>query len=799
MERPLLLPLCALILGLCTAWFLPFSHPPTVPLVHLLFAVAALSLFRQSTMLFASAVMALLFAWGFWSLQPLLHPKSADWQLSRLADGSELTMEGVVARRPENRDQGGRLTVQLDRVFLSGRLVPVGGRVLVTIGSGMPACTTGDRVRFMARLKEPRPYGLPGEFDYRRFLALRGIVVTAFVAEGKDIVLLEAAARPSLERRIDLLADRIGKGIDGALPQPEAGILRALLIGDMGKVPQGIKDAYSRTGVNHILSISGFHVGIVALMLVQLLFAVCRLIPFLLLHGWVRRGLGVTVLPVILFYLLLSGSAPATVRSVVMLAAYGLALLLERETDPINALLLAALVILGLEPAALFDLSFQFSFLALWGIIVLTPLFMRPWSGPGKGVCYRLLQLLMASAAATLATLLPVAYYFHQASATGLLSNFFIVPLMGYGAVLAGFVALPLLVAYPPLALPFLHLAGFMIHLSNWFIGYLDRLPLLPRFAPDRWQLGLFFLAMVAVTFIKRPGWRIGTTGGLLAAILAAALLPGIRPVGVFSMMFLSVGQGESTLLTFPDGKTMLIDGGGSFRNDSYDVGERLVAPALWELGVRNIDYLVLSHPHPDHLNGLLFIARHFHISEFWEGESVGADERYLALKQLLGERGVRCRVKNSTDSPTNIGGVRVEALSSAGTTAGARDLNDASLILRFTEGPFSLLMTGDAGQEVQRRLLAKPGQVRCSVLKVPHHGSRLTNDPDFFTAAAPQVAVVSVGYDNRFRFPAPETVANLQQSGAAVYRTDLHGTIMIEHRGQEAGFRISMPYGHFN
>ena len=799
MDRPLLLPLCALILGLCTAWFLPFPNPPTVPLVGLLFAVAALSLFRRSTIPFAGAVMALLFVWGFWSLQPLLHPKSADRQLSRLADGTDLTIEGVVARRPENRDQGLRLTVQADRVFGTGRPVSVAGRVLVTVGSGLPACTTGDRIRFMARLKEPRPYGLPGEFDYRRFLALRGIGVTAFVAEGKDIVLLETAARPSLERRIDLLADRIGKGIDAALPQPEAGILRALLIGDMGKVPQGIKDAYSRTGVNHILSISGFHVGIVALMLLHLLFAACRLVPFLLLHGWVRRGLGVTVLPAILFYLLLSGSAPATVRSVVMLAAYGLALLLERETDPINALMLAALVILGLEPPALFDLSFQFSFLALWGIIVLTPLFMRPWSSLGKGVCYRLLQLLMASAAATLATLLPVAYYFHQASATGLISNFLIIPLMGYGAVLAGFVALPLLVASPPLALPFLHLAGFMIHLSNWLIGYLDRLPLLPRFAPDRLQLGLFFLAMVAITFVRRPGWRFGATGVLLAGIFGAALLPGVRPAGAFSILFLSVGQGESTLLTFPDGKTMLIDGGGSFRETVHDVGERLVAPALWELGVRNIDYLVLSHPHPDHLNGLLFIARQFRIGEFWEGEGVGADERYLALKQLLGERGVRCRVKRGADPAANIGGVRVEGLSPSGATTGASDANDASLILRFSDGPFSLLMTGDAGREIQRRLLAKSEQVRCSVLKVPHHGSRLTNDPEFFFAAAPRVAVVSAGYDNRFRFPAPETVAHLQRSGAVVYRTDLHGTIMIEHRGPEAGFRISTPFGHFN
>lgn len=798
MERPLLLPLVALILGLTAAWFLPVSTPHTIPLVSLLFAVAIAACFLRNPIPFVSAILVLLFVWGYTALQPLLHQGAGKGELGRFADESAVTVEGIVICRPENREQGMRLTIQADRLFRAGHLIPVSGRVLVSIGSGTPNCTTGDRVRFEARLKSPRPYGLPGEFDYRRFLALRGIAVTAFAEDGRDVILLETAARPSLQRRIDLLAARIGKEIDAALPQPEAGILRALLIGDMGGVPREIKDAYSRTGVNHILSISGFHVGIVALMLFHLLFAACRLIPYLLLHGWLRRGLGAAVLPVILFYLLLSGSAPATVRSVVMLAAYSVALLLERESDPINSLMLAALVILGMEPAALFDLSFQFSFLALWGIIVLTPLVMGLFPKLGRGLSFRLLQFLAASAAATIATLVPVAYYFHQASATGLISNFAIVPLMGYGAVIAGFLALPLMLISPTLALPFLHVAGVMIHLSNWVIGYLDRLPLLPRYIPDRLQLGLFFLAMVAVTFLKRPAWRFGATGGALVGMLAVSLLPGVRPAGAFSVVFLSVGQGESSLLTFPDGKTMLIDGGGSLHETRYDVGERLVAPALWSLGVRRIDYLVLTHPHPDHLSGLIYIARQFPVGEFWEGEGTVPDERYGELKRILREKGVRSRRLSNAMGPFQVGGVGIVVLNPSD-KGGSADLNDDSLVLRFATGPFSLLMTGDAGRSVQRALLATPEQIRCTVLKVPHHGSRLTNLPEFIRATAPEAALVSAGFGNRFHFPAPETVAELQRLGAKLYRTDLHGTVMIVQREGEAGCRISTPFGHFN
>lgn len=797
MERPLLIPLAALVAGLCTSWFLPGAIPFSIPLVLLFFAFAAAAFFLRSPIPFICAIVALLFVWGYLSLQQRHHPTGDE--LKRFTDGTPLIIEGIVVSRPENREQGGRLTIGVERVFSAGRLVPATGRALVSIGDGLPPYTTGDRIRFETRLRVPRPYGLPGEFDYRRFLALRGIDVTAYVEAESDILLLEAAARPSLQRRIDLLAQQIGKGIDAALPQPEAGILRALLVGDMGKVPQSLKDAYSRTGVNHILSISGFHVGIVALMLFHLLFAACRLIPFLLLHGWLRRGLGAAVLPVIVFYLLLSGSAPATVRSVVMLTAYSLALLLERETDPIDTLLLAALVILGVEPAALFDLSFQFSFLALWGIIVLTPILMGFLPDVGRGVCFRLLQFLSASAAATIATIMPVAYYFHQASATGLVSNFAIVPLMGYGAVIAGFVALPLLILFPALAPPFLHTAGVMIHMSNWLIGYLDRLPLLPRFIPDRLQLGLFFLAMAAITFLKRPAWRWGVTGGLLAGMLAVSLAPGIRPAKAFSVALLSVGQGESTLLTFPDGKTMLIDGGGSLHESRFDVGERLVAPALWGLGVRRIDYLVLTHAHPDHLNGLTYIARTFPIGEFWEGEDVESGERYEELKRILDGKGVRSLRLSSSTRPFLVGGVGVTVLNPSREGDGPVDVNDQSLVLRFSKGPFSLLMTGDAGVAVQRRLLSRPEQVRCTVLKVPHHGSRLTNLPEFFKEAAPQVALITVGYGNRFRFPAPETVAALQRNGAVVYRTDLHGSVMIVTSDETAGFRISTPFGHFN
>ena len=530
--------------------------------------------------------------------------------------------------------------------------------------------------------------------------------------------------------------------------------------------------------------------GVIAFFIFQVLMIAAKRSRFLLLHFHLRRLILLLTFPLIIFYLFLSGAAPATTRSVIMIGAYILALVVERETDPINSLLLAATFILALTPPALFDLSFQLSFLAFWGIVVLTPAFIAPFGAVKEGMARKLLLFFMASAGATAATLLPVAYYFHRVSATGLISNFFIVPLMGYGAVVLGFAAFPFVWTVPLAAKYLLLAAAYLVTLSNMIIALLDKIPTLPAMNPGRLDLLLFYLLLVAFTFIRPKKGRAACCGILTLFLTVSAFCPPPNDAGKLSIMFFSVGQGESTLITFPDGSRMLVDGGGNAREGAQDVGERLLAPALWRLGVKKIDYMVLSHPHPDHVQGLRFIAANFPVGEFWEGIGPVGSRDHAELLRLLFERQVPIRKLDRATTPIVVGGAAIEPLwPSAGRHLQSppedADLNDESLVFRLVYGRFSMLFTGDIGFEAEDRLVLHPERLKCSLLKVPHHGSRYSSSAPFLAASAPRIALISAGYRNSFHLPAEETLDNLNDIGTKVYRTDLDGTIRVVSDGQ--------------
>lgn len=785
MERPLLIPLVALIAGICSSAFWGWSAPaPLYPLAILLF-VAGLFTGRPVTLILGLSLF--LISYGNQRIVPFVSPVFPRHHvIHHLADDARLLVTGVVCSRPEFRDEGSCLLLDAESIVKGGDFVPVSGRVMVYLRGGRVSCRTGDRVEVLMRLREPRNFGLPGEFDYRRFLALKGVNVTGSASRPTDLRILEQAVAHPFQRRVDGVAATLSDFLGRSVGNPEAGILKALLIGERGAVARELDDLYARSGVNHILSVSGFHLGIIALVLYWLIHSLLRLFELPLLFN-LRRFLPFLLIPALFGYLLLTGAAPATVRSFLMMTACCAGLFIERETDPMNLLALAALCILLVWPQALFDLSFQLSFLALWGILVLTPLFMKPFDAMKRGIVYRLIQFCMVSLAAIIATLLPVAHQFHRASFAGVASNLVVVPLIGYGAVVAGFTGLLLSpFAEAPAAL-LAGFAGLLVDWSNRFLFILDSLPQLPRFTPSLAQVLLFTGFLAVLTVFRRSGSR------LLASVVILALLVGIHaadrdPVTeTLRISFLSLGQCEGTLVRFPGNKTMLVDGGGALFDGGMEVGERLLAPALWSLGIDRIDCMVLSHPHPDHLKGLLFVAENFSIGEFWESGYPCDLPAYLELKRILSRRKVPVRQVNAGIAAFSLAGGVIEPMgpvppvvSTQYVSLGEADLNDESIVFRLVFGRFSMLFTGDSGFPVEASLLDKPGRLRSTVLKVAHHGSRRSTSIPFLHAVSPRIALISAGYRNSFRLPSRETLTDIEGSGSVIYRTDLDGTVEI-------------------
>jgi len=288
------------------------------------------------------------------------------------------------------------------------------------------------------------------------------------------------------------------------------------------------------------------------------------------------------------------------------------------------------------------------------------------------------------------------------------------------------------------------------------------------------WCGGLILIPLCATCVVMRTA-----TALLLTAAVALSAWPFVRPGdGRLRITFIDVGQGDAALVELPDGARMLIDGGpGGGR--TFDVGERVVSPFLWNRAVRRLDVIALSHSDADHAGGLGAVLGHFDVGEFWEGGrwGLGGEAALTAL--------TRARVPRRTLRAGQrmwLGDARVTVVNPDGQPSAAA--NDDSVALRLDWRGVSVLLTGDLGGIGEARVLERGEPVRAVALKVAHHGSRFSSSRPFLDAARPRLAIVSVGSRNPFRHPTPEALARLTAVGARIYRTDRDGAVILETDG---------------
>lgn len=778
-----MLPLSLFICGIAAAvsFGLLLPDPGFSPFFLLIIPL----LLIKSPSLCRCSLLLTLFLVGNLASQQYLTPESTLKPWLETRQGELFIVEGVVSSRPEGSENGRRLIIRLNGIAVqgTGEKIPCSETIAIKVGgSTSRQFYSGDIVRCRAKLKIPRNLGTPGEFDLERYYTLKKIAATGFIKGDSEIEITGCDESYHFSRYFDQTAAAVGAFIERREPGIEGGVLRALLIGDTSALPRELKDAYSRTGVNHILSISGFHVGIIALALYQIWAAVFRLFPAVLLYVNVKRAVCLVSLPAITYYLFLSGAAPATARSVIMLLFVTLAVLIERETDQLNTIAIAAFLLLILNPALLYDISFQLSFIAIWGLSVITPLLTGHQAVSADKITGKLVIFAAATTAAVMVTLLPVAYYFQQISLTGIISNFLIVPLLGYGAVVTGGLAMLCLPISASVSGLLFGIAALLTTAANRLIDYLDRIPLLPLFIPT--QIDIFILLATLMLISAATARKSKLTFFAISPLLITTLhlAPTATPATSLRIDFLSVGQGESTLVTLPDKRTMLIDGGGSLTDSNWDLGRQLLLPALRKAGVSKIDIVVLTHSHPDHLKGLNAVIENLEIGEFWEnGHNRGKE--YVQLVKLLQGKNIHRRIINAQTPAASVAGVRIKCLfpfTAKQMSSWPDDLNELSLVLKMEYGTTSLMFTGDIGIATELALVRKYADLHAAILKVPHHGSGYSTTPEFLKAVTPEVAVISAGFGNNFGLPAEETVDRLKRAGASIYRTDLDGTVTI-------------------
>ena len=689
-----------------------------------------------------------------------------------LPTGAPVNLEGQLASA-EVDGRGGRGVLEVARV--DGR--PARARTRLWWSDPDLHPWAGQRVQLRAELRSDLGPDAWGQYDTGAAARARGLSTAGRIVPGSFVPLSspEPWRRWVTERR-----ERFGTWARERLVRPDdAALVCALAAGLRSGLGPEWEDRFARSGLAHVLSVSGLHVAALALVLAATLGSLLRAVPAVVRRLDARRPAALAALPLVWGYVVFTGNQPPAIRSALMLSVVLIGRAVQRSTDALNALALAAAVLLVADPASVRDLSLQLSFTAVAALVLLAPRLraLLPVSFPDPRLSgrwrYRLVELreallgvCTASVAVTIASIPLVATAFHRISLVGWATNVVALPVASVltlaSAVTAGvFCVSPALAAAPLLvasatarALLALVSAGAAVPL-----GTLSS-PGFPWPATLAFALGLLGVALG----VRRSGWVVALA---LAAVLGR---PFVTPRSPLELTALPVGHGDS-LLVLSAGASLLVDGGGV--PEGIDPGARIVLPYLRERGIRRLDVVALSHPHPDHALGLLTVLREVPADRLWLPAGI---ERGALVDALLAAAGSARVEWLAAGERRTLGAATVHVLSPPRDATGLRTVNDRSLVLRLSVVGRSLLLPGDAGAAAEAQLPL----VASTVVKVPHHGSRTSSSPRLVSSVEAWIALFSDGRGNRFGLPAPEVVERWRASGAEILRTDVDGAIRV-------------------
>jgi competence protein ComEC len=557
----------------------------------------------------------------------------------------------------------------------------------------------------------------------------------------------------------------------------EGTILEALLLGEDGRMPLSVVQSLQATGLYHLFAISGGHIAIITFLLYSLL-RLARMNP--------RTSSAVLILFLVCYTLLVEAS-PSVLRATFMTLAFLVGKLLWKDVHILNTIAASIFVLLLVNPFSLFDIGFQLTYAATLAIIMLHSRLMKLV----PRLPLKLGELTALSASAMAGVLPIIVRHFNRVTFSSLILNCAAIPLTGLIMGL-GYVYLPLAFIVPHQARLLAPVLKALIILFVGISHLFDSLPFLSYRIPTPGALTVtgyyVFLGLLLLPSRFRAQRPI-LAGGFVSFLFVLVIYPFPSFSKDLKVTMIDVGQGESLLVEFPGRAKMLIDGGG-FPESRFDVGDKVVSPFLWRRGIKRLDYLVLTHPHPDHLKGLVSVAANFRIGEFWEAFAPEKDAAYEALQKSLGKRVPRRRVFSGFRH--NVGRVLVEALHPNRGRPPPEIENDRSLVLRISFGDVSFLLGGDIGVAAEHEILEKFGRPAATILKAPHHGSRTSSSPSFLDGVAPKIVLISLGEGNLFGFPHREVLDRFRGLRTQVWRTDLHGAIEVATDGRRIRIRTA-------
>ncbi|NMC31035.1 MAG: DNA internalization-related competence protein ComEC/Rec2 [Veillonellaceae bacterium] len=726
--------------------------------------------------------------------------------------GRKVTVQGNIRGVPQilNGSAGERRVryeLELKHRLASAEGLPQplrgGLRITAAQAESQPVGAAGDSMVATGTIRRFNVYHNPGQPDAETALAVRGLDARMTALPGT----LRITRHDGMATFADYLfrwRTQVRTALLQAMPNTDASLVMGMLFGGYDGIDRQTVRDFAATGIVHILSVSGSHIALVA----GAIFWLTRRVG---LHD---TGSAMVAGLAMIAYGLISGFSAPVVRSVVMGAIAMAAIGLGQRDVAARALTLAVIGMLVYEPRYLFDISFQLSVACTGGLLFFAP-FLQECLEPFKRCKATRFAVtgIGATVAAELAVLPLQAWYFGVLPTYSLLANVIVVPLLETvilaglaGIVLAGGMTGVSQVIFVGISL----LTGMAVELNR----FLSRLPLavvsLPAFGlwgcagyyfVITWLCGIWKIADWSPSDVRRKMKKNPVKSAGLTLFAAACVALAWQQPGPLQVHFIDVGQGDATLVITPHGRSVLIDTGGTpGPQTEFDVGERVVVPYLRHYGVSTVDCLILTHNHQDHAGGAAAVANMLgvrqallHVPESDESPAI------LRLRRAMRNRGMRDAADVEKFKVDGVcfqlyqAGNAVSMASGRSVKKQSESENGQSTVVRIEFGRYSFLVTGDLEGESETRIGKMPMGMS-TVLKVGHHGGRKSTQREFLTKVCPQYAVISVGVDNRYGHPAPETLNRLREWPVGLFRTDRDGAVVFHSNGQDLTVSRTIP-----
>ncbi len=703
----------------------------------------------------------------------------------------KVTAYGVIDEINLQNTHGLKFIITSDSLFIFNRKIVAKVRLLCRIYDNNPAALNslyanlkpGYRIELKGNYNRGRGMRNPGEFDYAAYLRSKGLagVLTSYRADGIKIL-------DNSENDLKSVLFSVRKSIDRIIYRYHeirtASLLRGLLLADRSEIDQETKTEFINSGVVHVLAVSGLHVGFIAVI-------------FLFLFGRFNLYLKSLLTIAGLFtFLLITGSPPSVFRATVMAVVIIIAYLSGRSTNLFNSLALAAAIILLADPSELFNPGFQLSFAAVLSIAAVFPFFNSRISAlriKNKAIKW-LLTFIGVSLSAQIGTLPLTLTYFGKLSIVALAANVVVIPLIG---VIVGVAIVTL--AFAPI-LP--AIASYYAAANELFCGFLFKfVNYISSFdysfiSIKSYSAGdaLIFYVFVILFFYFYGKLKHTSAKSALALLSLSCILlfsgfddKPILPEGKLDVMMVDVGQGDSFIVKFPDGKTALIDAGSA--SYYFDNGKSVLLPLMDYLDIDKFDYGFVSHIDLDHYGGFMSLIREGKVKEIYKPKIDSSLKKDMRFENLIHK--FKLPIRYYRKEIINEGAAKIYVMNdSVFDSQAGLSSNDRSGFFKIVYGKSSFLFTGDMEARAEKYYSqAYGGFLKSDVLKVDHHGSRSGSTEIFLSAVKPAFSLISAGLDNKFGHPAAIVIDRLRKIQSKIYRTDKSGAIVLSSGGNSVRF----------